>query len=250
MLHHSPLGRDLGYARSYDPDLLYPIKRSLGRDAIGVPRPLPFTGDDVWTAYELSWLDCRGKPGVAVAELRIAADSDYLIESKSLKLYLNSLSATRFTDVAAVHRLIERDLSGAAARPVQVRLYLPEHDTEPLAAAPLQGTCIDGLTVKIETYHVDPDTLCATGHVVDETLYSHLFRSNCPVTGQPDWASVMVHYRGPRMSHSGLLRYLVSYREHAALHEQCVERIFMDILAHCRPNALSVYARFTRRGGL
>ncbi|MDH5832372.1 NADPH-dependent 7-cyano-7-deazaguanine reductase QueF [Luteimonas kalidii] len=244
----SLLGREVAYPAHYDPGLLFPIPRAPARAALGVGDELPFNGFDRWHAYELSWLDGRGKPVVATATLSVPAISPSLVESKSLKLYLNSLNATRFDTPEAVRERIAADLSQAAGAPVSVAFGLP-----PLAAADATATCIDALEIDIDRYGPPtPDLLmaAANGDDADETLCSHLLKSNCPVTGQPDWASVHIAYRGPRIDRAGLLRYLVSYRDHAGFHEQCVEQIFVDLLARCRPRGLSVEARYTRRGGL
>ena len=243
---HSPLGRETVYPRAYDASLLYPIPRRLGREAIGLGAPLPFAGHDRWNAYELSWLDPRGKPRVATATLQVPADSPNLVESKSLKLYLNSFNANRFEDDEAVRARIEADLSQAAGAAGAMAFGLPplEHDGE--------ATCIDGLDIEIASYGPpDASHLAAdAGDVAEETLASALLKSNCPVTGQPDWADLELRYRGPRIDRAGLLRYVVSFRDHAEVHEQCVERIFVDVLARCAPRWLSVQARYTRRGGL
>lgn len=246
----SPLGQPVAYATRRDPGLLFPVPRAESRAAIGVPAALPFTGVDVWNAYELSWLDARGKPEVAIATLTVPADSPTLIESKSLKLYLNSLASERFADMAALAATIAADLSAAAGAAVAVTTT-PRAGFAGLALAELAGACIDDLAIAIDHYGPpQPAFLGATGDAGEETLVSHLLKSNCPVTGQPDWASVQIRYRGPRLDRAGLLRYLVSYREHAGFHEQCVERIFIDLMRRCAPQALSVYARYTRRGGL
>ena len=243
----SALGRHVDYPQGYDPDLLYPIARTLGRHAIGLrDAALPFIGHDRWHAYELSWLDAKGKPQVATATFQVPADAPNLVESKSLKLYLNSLNSTRFNSDAAVLERIATDLSARAGADVQVVSGLP-----PMADAP-EGESIDGLDVEIDHYGPPrAEFLAADPEVqVEETLSSELLKSNCPVTGQPDWATVVIRYRGPRIDRIELLRYLVSFRDHAEFHEQCVERIFHDVLAHCRPASLSVEARYTRRGGL
>lgn len=246
----SPLGQPLRYPSRRDPDLLFPIARAVARSAIGVPSPLPFIGSDLWNAYELSWLGARGKPEVAIATLAVPADSPALIESKSLKLYLNGLNGERFADVTALTATIATDLSAAAGAAVAVSL-VPRADLAGLALAELAGECLDDLDLAIDHYGPPrPEFLVTAATIVEETLVSHLLKSNCPVTGQPDWASVQIRYRGPRLDRAGLLRYLVSYREHAGFHEQCVEQIFMDLTRRCAPEALSVYARYTRRGGL
>ena len=212
----SSLGREVAYPAQYDPGLLFPIPRAAARAEIGlVEDVLPFTGDDRWHAYELGWLDLRGKPCVATATLHVPASSPNLVESKSLKLYLNSLNAARFADDEAVRARIAADLSACAGASVQVAFLRSDAAT-----------------------------------VASEMLLSALLKSNCPVTGQPDWASVSIRYQGPRIDRAGLLRYLVSYRDHAEFHEQCVERIFLDLLRHCGCRQLEVEARYTRRGGL
>lgn len=247
----STLGQATDYPVRYTPSLLFPITRREGRDAIGLTGDcLPFHGVDIWTHYEVSWLDAGGKPCVAVAEIRVPATSPCLIESKSLKLYFNSLNFHRFESSADFLRCVEMDLGAAAQALVTVGLVLP-HEHEQLAIGDLNGECLDGLPLQCSEFVLNPETLVADeGRVVEETLHSHLLRSNCPVTNQPDWGSVMIHYRGAAIDHTGLLAYLVSYRSHADFHEQCVERIFMDITRRCRPESLTVYARYTRRGGL
>lgn len=243
-----PLGRHVDYPSAYDASLLYPIPRALGRSHIGIDDAvLPFTGIDRWHAYELSWLDPRGKPRVATATFEVPADSPHLVESKSLKLYLNSFNATRFESEEAVRARMAEDLSRSAGAPVRVAFGLP-----PIATDGDDAESIDALEVDVERYGPpDASLLVANaGEIVEETLGSALLKSNCPVTGQPDWARVLIRYRGPRLDRASLLRYLISFRDHAEFHEQCVERIFTDLLARARPQALSVEARYTRRGGL
>ena len=248
----SSLGRHVDYPREYDPTLLFPIARSLGRDALGIRADalpfagLPFIGMDRWHAYELSWLDARGKPRVATATFEVPADSPNLVESKSLKLYLNAFNASRFASDDAVRDAIARDLSNAAGAAVSVAFGLPA------IAEPASAIDLDAQDIAIDSYGPPDASLLAfdANDEAEETLSSALLKSNCPVTGQPDWASVRIAYRGPRIARAGLLRYLVSFRDHAEFHEQCVERIFVDVLARCRPRALSVDARYTRRGGL
>src|SRR5690606_379720 len=243
----SLLGREVAYPRQYDPSLLFPIPRATGRQPLRLAGALPFTGRDRWQAYELSWLDARGKPVAATATVTVPADTPNLVESKSFKLYLNSLNATRFDDPAALRARLAADLSQAAGGPVEVAFGLP-----PLAGDDDDATGIDALELDIDCYGPpDAGLLQAdAGAEATERLRSALLKSNCPVTGQPDWATVDVAYRGPRIDHAGLLRYLVSFREHAGFHEQCVEQIFIDVLERCRPQWLSVEARYTRRGGL
>lgn len=250
---HIPLGRDVAYPDRYDPSLLFPIPRAQGREEIGLrAAALPFAGHDRWHAYELSWLDARGKPVVATATLAVPADSPQLIESKSLKLYLNSLNAARFESADAVRRTAMTDLSTAAGAPVAFDFGLPPFE----AAHDLAGTdgvhSIDALEIVIDRYG-PPDASLLSAHagdIAEESLHSALLKSNCPVTGQPDWAGVRIDYRGPRIDRAGLLRYLISFRDHAEFHEQCVERIFVDLLARCGCTRLSIEARYTRRGGL
>ncbi|MBP0048960.1 NADPH-dependent 7-cyano-7-deazaguanine reductase QueF [Marinobacterium sp. AK62] len=244
----SPLGQETAYVNEYDPSLLYPIARDLNWEAKGVKRAtLPFRGVDIWNAYEVSWLDRGGKPVVRLAEFRIPANSPNIIESKSFKLYLNSYNLSRFESEADVVASMQRDLSAAAGAQVDVRL---SSMSEPVEVCQLKGLCLDELPLNVEHYTPAPELLSATGPVADETLVSHLLKSNCPVTGQPDWASIQIRYKGPKIDHTGLLAYLISYREHGDFHEQCVENIFMDIWQRCRPQKLSVYARYVRRGGL
>ena len=245
-----PLGRHVDYPTGYDAALLYPIPRALGRAAIGVDDAAPgFVGVDRWHAYELSWLDGRGKPRVATATISVPAHSPNLVESKSLKLYLNSFNATGFGSDGEVAARMAADLSACAGAAVDVAFGLPPFDE---AGALARAESIDGLDVAIETYGPPDATLLEwdAGDVVDETLTSALLKSNCPVTGQPDWARISIAYRGPRLDRAALLRYLVSFRDHAEFHEQCVERVFTDLRMHARPQSLSVEARYTRRGGL
>lgn len=246
---HSPLGRPVAYRSDYAPELLFPVPRQAKRDELGIrPEALPFVGWDLWNAYELSWLDPRGKPVVALGEFRVPAASPCLIESKSLKLYLNSFNQTAFESMDVVRRTIAGDLSAAAGASVDVRLYEPEAADRRFGFPP--GLLIDALEVDIHHYQPAPQRLSAGGPVVAETLYSRLLKSNCLVTGQPDWGSIAIRYRGPAIDRAGLLAYIVSFREHNEFHEQCVERIFCDLLSRCRPSELAVWARYTRRGGL
>ena len=243
---HSLLGRDAAYPRQFDAGLLYPIPRALGRSELGITAAaLAFVGIDRWHAYELSWLDARGKPQVATATLLVPADSANLIESKSLKLYLNSCNAARFDSADQFRRQVEADLTAAAAATVTLDFGLPPFEMP-------DASSIDALGIDLDCYGPPDASLLAVdaGDVVDETLHSALLKSNCPVTGQPDWADVFIAYRGPRIDRASLLRYVVSFRDHAGFHEQCVERIFTDLMARCRPQWLSVEARYTRRGGL
>ena len=251
-VHGSLLGKQTEYVSAYDPTLLCPIDRQLSRNELGVDgNALPFMGVDLWTAYEVSWLDMNGKPQVHIADFQIAADSPSIIESKSFKLYLNSFNQTRFGSLREVVRTMETDLSAAAGGPVLVMIS-SLHSRTLSGLGHFSGECIDGEEVVIDTYHPDP-TLLVLSHpqrVVSETLYSDLLKTNCPVTAQPDWASVMIEYRGPKIDRASLLKYIVSFREHQDFHEHCVERMFLDIKQNCSTQQLTVYARYTRRGGL
>jgi 7-cyano-7-deazaguanine reductase len=253
----SQLGRISGYADQYDASLLFPLPRQPKRDEIGVTGAPPFFGADLWTAFELSWLNLRGKPQVALAHITVPCEAPNIIESKSFKLYLNSFNNTRFADAEEVQARIRTDISEAAWRgsdrqaTVGVKLVLPEmFDREPVQE--LDGLLLDRLDVECTHYTPAPELLHANhGEApVTETLTSHLLKSNCLVTGQPDWGSVRIQYSGAQIDQAGLLQYLVSFRNHNEFHEQCVERIFMDLWTRCRPIKLSVYARYTRRGGL
>jgi 7-cyano-7-deazaguanine reductase len=248
----SPLGKATDYPDRYDPALLFPIERAAQREAIGLSGAPPFRGVDLWTAYEISWLDARGKPQLAVGRFGVSADSPAIVESKSLKLYLGSFAQEHFSTADTLERRIADDLERACGAVVHVELT-PAAAFGGFALKELPGESLDGLDVAFDAYEPVPELLragSAETEETEETLRSALFRSNCPVTGQPDYADVMVRYRGPRVDRDGLLRYLISYRKHAAFHETCVEKIFVDVLERCRPRALTVHARFLRRGGI
>ncbi|MFZ2269174.1 MAG: NADPH-dependent 7-cyano-7-deazaguanine reductase QueF [Azonexus sp.] len=247
----SPLGKPTEYRADYAPELLYPIPRQLKRDELGITADrLPFVGEDLWNAYEVSWLNPRGKPVVALASFRVPADSPSLIESKSFKLYLNSFNQTAFANPETVEATLVRDLSAAAGAPVAARLEVLGRQPQVAIGNPI-GQLLDDLDIACTAYQPAPELLHAdSGPVVEEVLYSHLLKSNCLVTGQPDWAMLVIRYRGQPIERSGLLRYIVSFRGHNEFHEQCVERIYCDITRQCQPQALAVYARYTRRGGL
>ncbi|NHN77299.1 NADPH-dependent 7-cyano-7-deazaguanine reductase QueF [Azotobacter chroococcum] len=249
---HSPLGKSSEYLDTYTPSLLFPIPRAPKWAELGLTAAsLPYRGVDVWNCYELSWLLPSGKPVVAIGEFVIPADSPNIVESKSFKLYLNSLNQTVFADRETLRQTLAADLSAVAGAPVAVRLRsLAEVQEEGVAALP--GQCIDELDVSISRYGLPSGELlrCDRGRRVEEVLHSHLLKSNCPVTGQPDWGSVVVDYQGPALDPASLLAYLVSFRQHADFHEQCVERIFLDLQRLLEPERLSVYARYVRRGGL
>ena len=249
---HLPLGKPTHYQDTYDPELLCPFPRQVKRDEIGLTGSLPFSGYDQWTAYELSWLNPKGKPVVAVGQFIFSCESPFLIESKSFKLYLNSFNQTRYPDAMAVTEQMREDLSRASGTEVMVDLFHLD-DSSPLQVGSLPGDCIDSLDIDVSDYRLNPQVLSGAADdscVVSEELHSHLLKSNCLVTSQPDWGSVLIRYQGGRIDREALLRYLISFRQHNEFHEQCVERIFTDLLCHCCPQKLTVYARYTRRGGL
>ncbi len=253
----SQLGQTSAYVDQYDAGLLFPLPRETKRREIGISGSVPFLGADLWTAFELSWLNPRGKPQVALAHITVPCESTHIVESKSFKLYLNSFNNTAFASADAVRDRIRADVSAAIwhGGPLQssagVRLVLPEQ-FEREKVQELDGLSIDRLDVECTRYQPAPDLLTAAldEKPVDETLVSHLLKSNCLVTGQPDWGSVQISYSGPQIDQAGLLQYIVSFRNHNEFHEQCVERMYMDIMSRCKPTKLAVYARYTRRGGL
>jgi 7-cyano-7-deazaguanine reductase len=248
--HGSPLGQPAAYISQYDPSLLFPIARQTKRDELGLGGTLPFFGLDLWNAYEVSWLNLRGKPQLAIAQITVPADSPNIIESKSFKLYLNSFNQTRLAGTEAMLELLRADLSAGFGAPVQIELTLPAQFAT-LKMGELDGLLLDRLDIDVDSYQPDAALLrTEAGPPIEQTLLSHLLKSNCLVTGQPDWGSVQIHYVGAPIEQEGLLRYLIGFREHNEFHEQCVERIFVDILRQCKPLKLSVYARYTRRGGL
>ena len=247
----SPLGKTSAYRTDYAPELLFPIPRKGKRDELGLQGTLPFFGVDIWNAYELSWLNQRGKPQVAIARFPVPADSPNIIESKSFKLYLTSFNQTRLDSPDALKALLQQDLSAGFGANVHVTLTLPDAFST-IAMGELDGVLLDRLDVEIDNYRPAPELLKANRDQlpVEETLVSHLLKSNCLVTGQPDWASVQIHYCGPQLDEASLLKYLIGFRDHNEFHEQCVERIFTDILRHCAPQQLAVYARYPRPAGL
>lgn len=246
----APLGKASSYISQYTPSLLFPIPRARKREEIGVPTPLPFYGFDTWNAYEVSWLNPKGKPVVAIAQVDIACSSKNIIESKSFKLYLNSFNGTKFDSEVDVKSILERDIRMAVEGDVLIQLINPNALVGQCIAG-FVGECIDAYDVACDTYTVNPKYLFSDPlEIVDECIFSNLLKSNCLVTGQPDWGSVYIHYRGYKINKLGLLQYIVSFRDHNEFHEQCVERIFMDISERCNPEQLTVEARYTRRGGL
>jgi 7-cyano-7-deazaguanine reductase len=245
----NPLGKEVPHSPRYNPGHLFPVPRLEGRQEIGLGKTLPFRGADTWNAYEISWLNRKGRPEVAIGRFIFPCDTVNLIESKSLKLYLNSFNLERFDSSAAVRSTTEADLSNTAGGPVAVNLTPAKKFAAACIGSP-PGQCLDDLDIETHDFRIDPGTLDTTGDQVEKTVFSNLLRTNCPVTGQPDWGTVVIRYRGQRIDPEGLLKYIVSYREHTGFHENCVERIFTDISARCAPDRLLVMARFTRRGGL
>ena len=253
-LHTGPLGEASQYSEGYSPEQLFAMPRLEGRQAVGLMVLPEWHGQDIWTGYEFSWLNQRGKPKVAVLRLTVPALSSHIVESKSMKLYLNGFAQTCFDSVSAVSERLTKDLGSAFGGEVGVELFALADSR--LDVGELQGECLDELDVAITDYQRNPDLLALAasdgidGVSVKQELTTHLFRSLCPVTAQPDWASVLVSYTGAPVDRAGLLRYLVSYRQHQAFHETTIERIYTDIWERCQPDKLSVSGRFLRRGGL
>lgn len=247
-LSKAPLGKKSTYVSIYSPSLLFPISRKIKRDEIQIPEKLPFTGIDFWTGFELSWLNPKGKPVVAIAEFMIPCESPHIIESKSFKLYLNSFNNTKFECFEDVQSTLKKDVSLAVGQKISVKLFpLSQFPTK---AQEFDGLCLDSLDLKCTDYQPNKSYLFCESDVGDEILFTNLLKSNCLVTGQPDWGSIQIKYRGKKINHEGLLQYIISLRDHNEFHEQCVERIFFDILRNCNPEYLFVFARYTRRGGL
>ena len=253
-----PLGKESAYPKGYSPEVLYPIARSQARSAIRGLAPmsndtatLPFIGWDLWRAYELSWLQPSGLPAVGILKIWVPCESPFIVESKSLKLYLNSLNHTTFENTDALVACLQKDLDAATGSTVRVSLVLPAAFEQESIEETVLG-CLDDQTVQIEHYQPHAALLInsTTDAMVSEQLFSRLLKSNCPVTNQPDWATIHIQYDGRQIDHAALLRYIVSYRDHQGFHEQCVEQIFCDLMTYCQPTSLSVYARYTRRGGL
>lgn len=250
LLDELSLGKQTEYQAEYNPELLQAVPRSLNRDDLNLGETLPFLGEDLWTGYELSWLNEKGKPIVAIAEFRVPATSPNLVESKSFKLYLNSFNQTRFASWQQVEDAMVKDLSECAGGQVAVKLMSVEQ-IEPFQVTKLAGENIDQLDIEVQSYDFNPQLLAIeSDQVVEESLNSHLLKSNCLITSQPDWASIVIEYKGKKINREALLEYLISFRMHNEFHEQCVERIFCDIQKLCQPEKLTVYARYTRRGGL
>ena len=249
-----PLGESTPYPDQYDPSLLFPIPRSENRSKLGFKegQALPFVGIDIWNAFELSWLNQKGKPQIALAEFQIPADSPYMIESKSFKLYLNSLNNERFEDESVLKERLITDLSKASGSKITTRVN-PIESISKKGMQEMRGILMDRLDIEIDpSMPADPSLLSVNESFgpIEQCLVSHLLKSNCPVTGQPDWASLQIRYQGRPILEEGLLRYLIGFRQLNEFHEHCVETIFTDIKRQCKPEKLSVYARYTRRGGL
>jgi 7-cyano-7-deazaguanine reductase len=247
----SELGKRSAYDPLYNPDKLFPIARKTNRQTIGIDdNNLPFYGFDLWNHYEVSWLDEKGKPIVALAEIVYRCDSPNLIEAKSMKLYFNSLNNTKFKDINQLTTIIKKDLSERVGSEVDVKITLINEVIEDKFHRGFTGNCIDQLDVEIISYTIEPAFLTTEDHIVEEVIYSDLLKSNCLVTGQPDWGSVQIIYKGKKINHTGLLKYIVSFRNHTEFNEQCIERVFIDIMRQCKPTELTVYGRYTRRGGM
>ncbi|AGF48897.1 NADPH-dependent 7-cyano-7-deazaguanine reductase QueF [Candidatus Kinetoplastidibacterium galati] len=243
----NPLGHDIEYSFKYDPNYLFAIPRK-------TISKIPMYGLDIWNIYELSWLNNNGKPEIAIAKIEIPSNSLNIIESKSLKLYLNSFNNTNFENINEVKDILNKDISNAIQCPVFIKMITPENfHMLYIEKSSDVGLCIDDIEVKINIYKPSPELLELSNtsvDVVSETIISRMFRSRCPVTGQPDWASIKIKYKGIKIDHSSILKYIISYRDHLGFHENCIDKIFMDISYTCQPNYLSVYGNFTRRGGI
>jgi 7-cyano-7-deazaguanine reductase len=249
MLKESPLGQSTVYVETYSPDQLYPIPRTLARDKLSFGSDLPFDGIDIWSGYEISWLNLKGKPEIAMANFIFPCTSPNVVESKSFKLYLNSFNQSRFSSYEEVKNIMQQDLSEAAGAQISVDLF-PVSQLKALTLEEFNGICLDTLDIETDVYEVNTEFLTTTEETTTEILYTNLLKSNCLATGQPDWGSVYIHYTGSKIDHAGLLKYFISFRRHAGFAEHCVEQIYHDILTLCRPQCLTVYGRYTRRGGL
>jgi len=247
-VEHSLLGKDTNYPTEYQPEILYPISRAPAREKYAHIEAIQ-QGTDWWHIFEISWLNAAGVPQVAIGRMTLPASSPNLIESKSLKLYFNSLNFAKFESKSAFIATVEQDLSKAAEADVKLDLF----HVDELDIAKPEGICLDELIPERLENHPDA-TLLALDNESDENvevqLYSHLLRSNCPVTGQPDWGTVFIRYQGKKPCYKSILAYIISYRQHNGFHEQCVEQIFADIWQNLKPEKLMVYATYTRRGGL
>ncbi len=248
--NQSELGKKSAYDPHYNPDKLFPIPRKNKRDEIGVPEKLPFFGFDLWNHYEVSWLNNKGKPIVALAEICYDCDTPNIIESKSMKLYFNSFNNSHYNDEKTIQAIIKKDLEASVGGAVLVKILPLDSLSDSKISIGFRGICLDNLDIECSSYDVEQSLLHTENSIVDEILYSNLLKSNCLVTNQPDWGSVLISYKGKKINWAGLLKYIISFRNHNEFHEQCIERIFMDIMQYCQPNELTVYGRYTRRGGL
>lgn len=246
----SELGKKAEYDPHYNPDKLFPIPRKLNRDKIQVPDKLPFYGFDIWNHYEVSWLNEKGKPVVGLAEIIYSCDSPHIIESKSMKLYFNSFNNTKLKNAALLESIAQKDLTDRVGAQVVVKVTAMQDVIDDQIYRGFKGTCLDSLDIECTAYTLDPTLLYSEADQVTETLHSDLLKSNCLVTNQPDWGSVQITYTGNKINHESLLRYIVSFRNCNEFSETSIERIFMDIMQYCKPKSLTVYGRFTRRGGI
>ena len=245
------LGKETKYSDLYDKDLLVSIPRRLGREQVGIFKDIPFSGGDFWNCYELSWLNQKGKPEVRILQFFVPFDSENIVESKSVKLYLNSYSGTKFIDENQVLGLLKSDLDRATNSNTHVSVKsLNEFSSDKLSM--FEGVCLDQLDIEVSEYKVNSGLLKLSDDniVVEESVYSNLLKSNCLVTNQPDWASVQIKYKGRRINHEAMLKYIISFRNHSEFHEQCVEHMFHDIMKQCLPVELTIFAKYTRRGGV
>jgi 7-cyano-7-deazaguanine reductase len=245
ILDNSLLGKKTEYVQTYSPQLLYPVPRTLGRELLKLPNPLPFCGVDIWNGFELSWLNSKGKPVIAMAEFHFPHTTPFIVESKSFKLYLNSFNQSTFGSFEEVEETMAKDLSQCVQGTVRIKII-------PISAYKheVKGVLLDELDVSTSVYEIDPSFLKTEREQVDETVYSYLLKSNCLATGQPDWGCLFIRYKGLKINHEGLLKYIISFRNHSGFAEHCVERIYCDLMATCHPENLTVFARYTRRGGL
>lgn len=249
-VEQSELGKKSAYVTQYDASLLFPIARQINREKIGVTQPLPFFGLDYWNHYEVSWLNNKGKPIVALAEIIYPCDSEFIIESKSMKLYFNSFNNTLIEDATKLQNTIKTDIEKRILAPVLVRIIPVSQFQNNILHTGFNGICIDHLDISCSEYLHNPKLLSIEQEQVSEVLFSDLLKSNCLVTNQPDWGSVQITYHGHKINHENLLKYIISFRNCNEFSETCIERIFMDIMTYCKPAELTVYGRFTRRGGL
>lgn len=255
---HGILGQSTSYPKTYAPDMLYPIPRALGRANLALPADALSIGMDWWQVFEMSWLNLHGISQVAMARLAIPATSDYIVESKSLKLYFNSLNFTEFDNQQAVKATVEKDLSACLKTDVTLEIFEVNIANSLPISAP-QGDCIDNALDSSDkkiaiVSNVNPSSLTVAHQGASDSqlqiLHSHLLRSNCPVTNQPDWGTLEIQIDSQPIDRAGLLEYILSFRQHNGFHEQCVEQIFSDLTQVFAPKTLMVRAWYTRRGGI